>query len=203
MKIAILGAPGSGKSGFASKLMAELNTKPKRFGNYRVVDKYIDKLQKQTGFNLQGASATIPQNFQILFERWTAEQKAALGGNNIIVCGSIYESILYAAIRVNNEVMREVPGATSTARATMQGLAMIEAEISDHDLFFYLPLKDKVKEQKGKSYDTVVDEKLPEVVSGYFKELIGLTGTDKEKVKSALTIIRASTEEQAEPPLDD
>lgn len=221
MKIALLGAPGSGKTKFAAKLAtayandvptsfrvldARKNNKPGM--KPKVIDKYVDKLVETTGFEY-GIHATYPQNFQILFQRWTLEQVAANQGYDTITCGSIYETILYTAIRFNSESMVQVNSSKDNleselmGRAAMQALGTFEQTTTGYDLLFFLPYDGKTLLEKGKSYDTVVDKKLPEVVAGYFRNLHPLEGTEKEKVKRARDIIQAFTTWQEETAEDD
>jgi energy-coupling factor transporter ATP-binding protein EcfA2 len=194
MKIALLGAPGAGKSTFATKLATALREQKGEVKRQtvKIVDKYVDRLIKDTGY-AYGIFATYPQNFQILFERWSAEQRAEnAGAETIITCGSLYETVLYTALRVNSNVaLKEDQELIVHGRVAMEALGMIEKEIADHDLLFFLPYSEKTLAVKGRSYDTVINEKIPEVVSGYFKNLVALDGTSKKKVKDALRTIDA------------
>lgn len=211
MKIAILGAPGSGKSAFATKLATALRAeeeKPKS-QSVQIVDGYVENLTKQTGF-AYGIHATFPQNFQILSERWTQEQKKlyALKDSTVpvhlITCGSIYDTILYTALRINSQaVLKRNKEAVLLGRVAMEALGMIEKETSDYDILFFLPYNKKKRDEKGRSYDTAINLKLPEVVAEYFKTLVPLEGTTKEKVKDALRAIDAYATWQATLPAVD
>lgn len=195
MRIGILGAPGAGKSKFAKKLSAGLREGSDL--NVSIVDGYVEKLIKRTGF-AYGQSAQPAQNFQVIFERWTLEQEAMHKGADVILsCGTIFEGILHTAIRSNNDIIKRVPEASIRARTLMQTLGIF-TEISDYDLMFLLPFSDRVLKAKGKSYDTVVNEKLPEVLAGYFRPVTVLTGTDKQKVENAQEYIRIFTESQTQ-----
>src|ERR1700691_1288253 len=101
----------------------------------------------------------------------------------------------YTIIRFNNDELvhqsRPDIDLQINGRAAMQALGMFEKMTSDYDLLFFLPYDGKTLLEKGKSYDTVIDKKLPEVVEGYFRNLHPLEGTDKAKVKRATDIIKA------------
>ena len=47
----------------------------------------------------------------------------------------------------------------------------IQNLIATHDLLFFLPYTSKVLAEKGRSYDVAVNEKLPEILAGYFRPI--------------------------------
>lgn len=194
LRIGILGAKESGKSAFAQKLATALRTEKgeQKRQTVRVVDGYVKNLQKKTGYAFD-IFATYPQNYQILFERWTREQEAEHAGcSTLISVGSIYETILYTALRVNSDiVLKEDATVQMQGRAAMEMLGVTQSLIAAHDLLLFLPYDGKKLAEKGRSYDVAVNEKLPEVVAGYFRPLTTLTGTTKRKVDDALQAIQA------------
>lgn len=196
MKIGVMGAPDAGKSKFARKLA--LGMAKTDVGKTKVIDSYVDKLIEQTGYAF-GYFATYPQNFQVIFQRWTLEQIAQTKGLNTITCGTLYESIMYCAIKADVESRnQEDLEAQIFARTAMNALGMIETQISDYDILFHLPYDGKKLLEKGKSYDTLVDRKTPEILAGYYKSAVVLSGTEKENVKYATQIIQAVSEEASE-----
>lgn len=201
MKIGIIGAPGSGKSELARKLAGAIERK-KYLGKVKVIDGYVDKLSRQTGFTY-GYYATYEQNLQILFDRWTLEQIAAHRGQHTLTCGTIYETICYAAIHANQAAVRnDDQEEFLKGRTAMTAFGMIEADIFDYDALFYLPYDGKVLMEKGRSYDTVIDRKVPEVLQGHFKQALTLSGTVRENVKYATEVVRA-IQDHAEAAEDD
>lgn len=199
MKIAILGAPGAGKSKFATALAKELRKEtdnPRK--DVQIVDGYVDALKKRTGFEFS-MHATYPQTFQIFGERLTKEQEAlSSGAQTLIVVGSIYETIAWAGIRVaSDSYFNDDPTIHTWGRLTMQTLGMLESLTFNKDILFFLPLSAKTLKAEGKSYATVLDTKLPEIVSGHFKRLVQLDGTNKKKVDYAIKTVRAFTAQQA------
>src|SRR5208282_1202243 len=198
MKIALLGAPGSGKSKLAVSIAKTLR---KDGEQWTIVDDYIDNLKKSTGYEFD-FFATYAQNFQILFRRWTEEQNAehTYPDTNLITVGSPYETILYTALKVNATLtMKEAtPLAQLQGQVAMQALGLFEAPISNYDLMFFLPYDAPTRLEKGKSYDTVIDVQLPEIVGGYYKYLATLDGNHKAKTKRAQQIIGSYRATQAE-----
>lgn len=194
IRINILGAPGSGKSKFAKSLATAIRRErgmPPVLQPVSVVDGYMNNLVKHTGYAFD-IFATYPQNLQILFDRWTREQEAEKEGcHTLITVGSIYETILYTGLRVNSDiVLKENDTVKMQGRIVMETMGVIHSLIATHDLLFFLPYSQNVMEEKGRSYDVVVNEKLPEVVQGFNRSLIPLTGTTKQKVKNAIAAIR-------------
>jgi hypothetical protein len=198
MKIAIIGAPESGKTVLAKRLLSRLN---KDGGNYRLIDGYVEKLIKRTGL-AYSHFATYPMNFQVLFERWTQELDAANTGYDTITCGSIYETTVYCALH-NIRDTGIIPNAQDTL-AYIEGKAMMDA-ISffhfgtvDYDHIFRLPYTEEKLAAKSDDWDVVIDQKLPEVLEGSFQFATVLEGTLKEKADIAINIIKAIAVEQSQ-----
>lgn len=186
MKIGILGAPGSGKSALAKKLSRAFP------GEFTIIDKYVEGLENKTGYYFGTYSATHPQNYQILFHRWTLEQEAENKEKSTISCGTLYESVLYTAIHslLIEQLEPNNPEESIQIEAAMRGLAMIETLISDYDVLFYLPYDEKMREEKENTFDLVVDQKIPQILEGYYKYSIRLEGTEREKVKNATKYVK-------------
>jgi hypothetical protein len=201
LRIGILGAPSSGKSAFAKSLATairkERGTLPV-LQPVNVIDGYMDSLIKRTGYAFD-IFATYPQNLQILFERWTREQEAEKSGcHTLITVGSLYETILYTGLRVNSELaLKSDKTIQMQGRVSMEMLGVTQSLIATHDLLLFLPYTSKTLAEKGRSYDVAINEKLPEVVAGYFRPLTTLTGTTKTKVTDALIAIKSIEEWKA------
>lgn len=201
LRIGILGAPGAGKSAFAQKLATALRTErgEVKRQSVRVVDGYVNNLAKKTGY-AYGIFASYPQNMQILFERWTREQEAEHAGCEVLISvGTLYETVLYHAIKMNSDFVLhpEERALHEKGRTTMETLGAIQSLIATHDLLLFLPYDGKKLAEKGRSYDMVVNEKLPEIVDGYFRPLTTLTGNAKRKVEDALKATKAIERAQA------
>jgi deoxyadenosine/deoxycytidine kinase len=205
IRIAVIGAPGSGKSAFAQKLATEIRAargETKKKTPVRVVDGYMDKLQKKTGYAFD-IFATVPQNLQVLFHRWTLEQEAEKAGCDVLItAGSLYETILYGAMRINSDAVLypKDKNIQVHGRVGMEAFGMIHSMIAVQDLLFYLPYTEKQVAEKGRSYDVAINDKLPEVVDGYFRVLNVLEGTTKRKLADALRAVGAVERWKAENP---
>lgn len=191
MKIGIIGAPQSGKSSLARKLAYSLNSLENDIPSWKLVDKYVESLSKRTGMAF-GYIGTFEQDLQVHFERWTREQEIQAQGNHSITCGTIYETTVYCALKTarwsnNPAVNIEHNLRTETV---MRMLGMLEVDCFDYDLLFWLPYSQKFLKEKGKDWDVVINQKIPEVLDGYFKEAIILNNTEKENVKNATEIIK-------------
>lgn len=202
LRIGILGAPGSGKSKFAKSLATSIR-RERRISPVlqpvKVVDGYMNNLVKNTGYAFD-IFATYPQNLQILFDRWTREQEAENDCHTLISVGSLYETVLYTGLRVNSDILLKEndTAAKMQGRIIMETMGVIHSLIATHDLLLFLPYSPKVMEEKGRSYDVVVNEKLPEVVQGFNRSLIPLIGTTKQKVKNAIEAVRQVETRKAE-----
>lgn len=202
LRIGILGAPGSGKSSFGKALATAIRKErgETKRQTVRLVDGYVNNLQKKTGyaFDIHG---TLPQNFQIQFERWTREQEAEHDGCEVLITtGSMYETILYTALRSNSDLVlsKGDRAIQMHARIAQEMLGVIQSLTATHDLLFYLPYTDKVSAEKGRSYDAAINAKLPEVVGQYFRPMTPLSGTLKRKVSDALKHIQKVEEWKAQ-----
>lgn len=188
MKVALLGAPGSGKTKIAGRIARRLNTEAK---SWVVVDGYVDNLRKRTDRQF-GPVSDLEDNLMVLSERRIKEDEAVLKQLHTITCGTIYETVIYSAAQ-----SMLIPGLadegwmleeTQIAQITMQALGILERRTFDYDALFYLPLhKDPEAEF---TWDDVVDAKLGEVLEGFNRLAIVLDGTDRQKVDRATEVIR-------------
>jgi hypothetical protein len=196
VKVSLLGAPNSGKSKFARSLARRLNRECEQ--KWKVIDGYVDSLAKQTGRTYGDVydRRAFPLNIQVLAERWRLEDEATNLGFHTITCGSIYETIIYAAAQ-------GVPIATASdeqwmlnetyiAQTMMSALALLSELRFDYSMMFYLPLSksDDWLKESDRDWSTVVDAKLSEVLEGQGRWARILEGTDKVKLYDAIEIIR-------------
>lgn len=188
MKIAILGAPGSGKTKVARKAVKLLNEPT---NDWAVVDGYVDKLINDTGISY-GAFANFPQNLSVITTRWIKEEESRRQGRNTLTCGSIYESILYTTFTTmfsspdEGTMMRE----DMFNGIMMQALGAIEKTTYEYDAMFLLHYDKKTFDAKHDTWEQVVDAKLPEVLSGFNKNVILLDQkTDKAKAESIVEVV--------------
>lgn len=178
MKIALLGAPGSGKSKLAQSFGRKLG--------WHVVDGYVDKLQKQTGLAYSNETS-FAEEIQVLGARWAAEDAARSKYPNTITCGTIYESLIYASSilpwAVNEQTMLEDQVYIQTMMGAFGAMAM---KTFDYHGLFYLPWEDGHDEH---SWGAVVNKQIPQVLNGLGLAYVTLTGTNKQKVERVTELI--------------
>lgn len=179
MKIALLGAPESGKT----KLAKAVARKAEGFG---IVDNYVDKLSKLTG-GVYGSSTSFPAEIEVLGARWAAEDHAANKHEHVITCGTIYESIIYAS-SIQPWALNEhtLMGDQVYIATVMGALGALATKTVDYTCLFYLPWEGRDHDH---SWHAVVNAKLPEVLQGFGVPYVTLTGTHKEKVERVTGII--------------
>ncbi len=189
MKIVLLGAPFSGKSVVAKSLAKKLP------GTTAIVDGYIEKLGKATDEEY-GIVANYGMNLQAAVTRMTAEKEAAAKHpDNIIVCGSPIESLVYNGLRVNRDIFwnkddEDVQRTLLTiGEGASMGLGVIVASVTDmKELLFFLPLSEQQQQELGKSYEVALDKMLPEAIQSLGRPYVTLDGTKAKKVKDAFQI---------------
>jgi hypothetical protein len=207
MKIALLGAPGTGKSAIAKRAVKILNTLPlgDLIGDqtnppgkqWKVIDGYVERLAKRTGL-FQEELATIPQNLAVITERWVLEAEAQNKHINTITCGSLYETIIYSSFTTLFTPMGEGSLVYDQLfnQVMMHALGALEGSTYDYDAIFWVPWTQEHFESDQDSWNAVLNAKLPEALDGFNKVAIPLLGTDKERadrVVEVLRIIAAST----------
>lgn len=197
MKVGILGAPGSGKTKVAKAVAKELNltqlaAEEYNLGEWSVVDGYVERLEKRRGRRFE-SPISFKEAFQIIGERWTAEEQAASNGASTITCGTLYETIIYAAFQTLNVRAGEQNLINDQIfyKGMMEALGLCEMYYYDYDAIFWLPYSAKTAIDKEHTWDLVINEKIPELLTGFYKNVIELTGTDKEKTSRVIEVSSA------------
>lgn len=190
MKIALLGAPGSEKTKLAKALARALNKDHPK--HWVVIDGYVNRLAYRTGREY-GIAADYEHNLQIIGERWTLEAEALNKGHSTITCGTIYETIWYASLIALEPQPTEsmTLAAYEAASGFMKVFAMLERGTFNYDAMFRLPWPEDVDESMQHTWDEVLNLKIPEILDGFVRHAVPLTGTHKQKVTYALEVIRA------------
>jgi hypothetical protein len=199
MRLILLGAPGAGKTALGKALAKKLP------GTTTVVDGYVNKLSKETNEDY-GVIANYGMNLQAAATRMTAEKIAVTKGtDNIIVCGSTIESLVYNGLRVNRDVFwnkddRDVQEVLKTiGEGASMGLGVLVASVTDpQELLLYLPLSDRQKEKLGKSYEIALDKMIPEAIASLQRPYVPLDGNNAKKAEDALKIATEYAEFLAE-----
>lgn len=137
MKIAIIGGPGSGKSELAAGLQERLFD-----GKMQVIDDYVEKFCKRID-QLPGTPATYLPNLQIASHRLELERYAVKRKKHYIVCGTLIESIVYAAMNI--EFIGSMPESDKNKMLLMREmyastvLAFMITDTWEYDHTFLIP----------------------------------------------------------------
>ncbi len=187
IKIALLGAPGSGKSKIARKTVSLL--KPET--DWTIIDGYVNNMSKQTGIDF-GPSSNFAQNLSIITSRWIKEAEAYKKQYNTITCGTIYESIIYSTFNTifsspdESAIIKE----NYINQILMQALGALELSTYDYDAMFLLRLNEQKLKENKHTWIQVVDAKLLDALEGFNKKIIILDEkTDTEKAKTVVEVI--------------
>jgi hypothetical protein len=182
MKIAILGPPGVGKSKLANGLA-------KHYG-FKVVDNYVQRLQKKTNLAL-GPWSSYSEHMMIAGTRMAAEEPRTDEG--VVTVGSIIDTLTYAAVK-SDVAMHGGPDAVremyDTANAAMKGLALIYRETWDYHLAFHLGYSAQERRDRNGSWELALDAGYAPVVESFAVPYVyGLQGDRSDRLKIAKEVI--------------
>lgn len=153
MQVALIGAPGSGKSELADRLSTKYNLFK--------VDGYIPRLENRTGI-VMGYLADLVPNLLCATERLSAEYECMQNkGEEYVICGTVIESSAYTAIRAVENFMHveDKRGERMRIQAIMDTLVMM-LEDWRYDYVFYLPLSQSHEDEWDKRLDQSIREAL-------------------------------------------
>lgn len=204
MRIAIIGAPTSGKSDLAKSMARALNKdsqtkfredhpdvtykgKIKTDWDWKVIDDYVADMAERTG-HTYGPGAGYVENVSIMSYRWLLEDEMAKKGYNTISVGSIYETFTYAAM-LNTDLPSDEQAmiAQRTVVTVMMNFFHLMEPAGRYDHVFFLPWQDREHEH---SWHAVVNAKLPDILTASGVTATALTGTKRENLRDALKITR-------------
>jgi hypothetical protein len=136
MKIAVLGAPGAGKTDFAHELAALLIKQ--EYDRFWVLDDYVDDLRKRTGQEY-GHFGNHIDDLQVVFKRreWELGWRHA----NTITVGTVLDSAIHCFARTEEAVRtRKELGLQAERLRTIAGVfGLLYTDTWDYDYAFLLP----------------------------------------------------------------
>lgn len=183
MKIALIGAPSSGKTELAQQLATELP-------DCQVVDNYVKTVEDRSNIVL-GQWGTYVGNMQVALARWEAERMATKqSAPNVVVCGSIIETGVYEAIEAYS--LAEVSNASerlqldARAGCTMTWFGIFKNDTYDCDHAFYLPLPEDHQDK----FEALVDNQIAEAADAFEIEYITLSADRNARLQEVLGVVR-------------
>jgi hypothetical protein len=139
--IGLIGVPTSGKTKLANAIKRAFPEK-----KYIIIDKYVEKLSPQLKMST-GFDATYIPNLHIAINREQEMRKAFLAGQNVIVCGTVFDTLCYTGFYAetvaqsadedikNFSLQREINAAQLFAYLCIDTLNVVNN-------LFYLPITD-------------------------------------------------------------
>ena len=171
--IALVGAPGSGKTELANDIV-----ETEQFQDHVVIDNYAQTTSTYTNLAL-GPYATYVGNYLVAADRLRREVRAIKHNEDHIVCGTLIETAVYMSMRGG---LDNVGGSSEANRiaAFMQMLGMLFNDVGGYDKIFYLPLVDGSEINKrvdseivdalgvfGVPYITLGEDRVQEVLDAF------------------------------------
>lgn len=137
MKIAILGAPGAGKSKFARELAVQLGDDAVP---YLILDNYVQDLREDTGLEY-GKFGSFIDDLQVVFKRRELELMYSKGGTqNTIIVGTVLDSVIHNFIRSEDAPTdrRGIGLYTERLKAIAASFGLLYIDTWDYDYAFLL-----------------------------------------------------------------
>ncbi len=185
MKIALIGAPGSGKTNLAQQLTAEIG--------YPVVDGYVERLEGRSNYSL-GYSADVVRNIMVATERLAAVRYAERELEGHICCGTVIESSCYTAMWIAETLetheVEDRPIQIIRADLTMNFFAMLLADTWDYSRTLYLPLP----ADTGTEFDRRLDFSIRDALAMMNVDHTPLT--EEDRFAQALELIKGDLESE-------
>lgn len=186
MRIAILGAPGAGKTKLARRLAKEFDL--------TLVDGYTQRLQRSTDLAL-GPWATYRENYMVAGARLAAEAKVK---DNYVVVGTVIDTITYAIVKTDLARQQTAEGFREMyqhAQQAMGGLSAIYREWYPYCPAFWLP------SDSQESWVAALNAAYPPVLEAYNPDFTYLLpeGTLNDRTDIAIEATRIAKEEAERP----
>lgn len=200
IRIGIIGAPGAGKTRFASALKRSMPE-----NNFLVIDGYADKLNQKLEMSL-GIEASYLPNVHIASLREQEVRKAVIEERNFIVCGTMFETLCYSGFHTeviangpgtneqkNTILMREVTAAQMFAYMaidTSQSFThLFYLPITDPNLILAISKKDNPNEPPGEN--EAFDKTIQDALRRYGNPATVLKDKHHKNVQAAIEIIKS------------
>ena len=145
IKVALLGAPSSGKTDTAQDISNGLHDR-----TVSICDEYVADIEERSD-NTLGHFATYLGNLQVGIGRWERERQLVrdFKPDILITCGTVVETVVYEALNAltmaslngDSLTLREVQN-NKRASVTLTALSIIAHDTWDYDYAYYLPLVD-------------------------------------------------------------
>lgn len=197
-RIAIVGAPGSGKSDLAYEIADYLQLE--RGMSVEVVDKYIENWSNYTDI-APGEFATYIGNMQIAMERLNSEQatEAVLrkdeGSDDrkvLITCGTILETLVYQcfnayclAVKYQDGKSTERISSNIRSNVTNQWLTLLKIDSWRYDKALWISLPEE-KKTEDNAVATVIDRYILEAAEALNLEINKI---EKDSWKEAVDLL--------------
>lgn len=165
MNIALVGAPGSGKTKLAKELVYHLD-------DVKVVDDYVQEIEKETNIAI-GSIIDYVGNMALIVGRYGRENLARSKHKNVITCGTIFESSIYYAAHVaafrETSTEEQLQEYAPRVDASLRIMACFYNDLMPYDHIFYLRLGDGSKDAE------FIDQQLQVAVGGFkLRDMVAL-----------------------------
>lgn len=191
VEIVLVGAPGSGRSELAKRLINELPEK-----KFVLVDNYIRNISS-LGI-ATGQPADYHVNLWAHYARFEAEQIYRDKNTNFITVGSDIETIAHQALFtewLGEQILTPATEMATVANVTAgQLLATILQDFFFKDYAWYVPLQDGNTDY----FATRLDRAIRSVLQLYRIPMPTLTGTEDDKLAEMVKVIKADQEADKE-----
>lgn len=188
MKVAVLGAPGVGKTEFANELADLLSEWQGK--TWYVLDDYVRALQDATGLEYGGYGEFI-DDLQIVFKRREWELCHSRATNTITV-GTVLDSAIHNFVRIEEaaKTRHEVGIVTERLRTIAATFGLLFTDTWDYDYAFLL------------RSDNVIGRGLVDLLSTYRAPVFSFNSEvpNDKKAQTAFEAIRSLEEESATTP---
>ena len=189
MKLAVLGAPGSGKTPFADDLTQLLEDPDNPF---YMIDDYVRDLQVTGGLEY-GLFGSHVDDMQVVFKRREYELVVD-AEHSSITCGTVLDSTAHCFARAEDAARnrREVGIQAERLRTIAGTFGLLYTETWDYDYAFYLPYTG------DDPYSRLLDQSLREILRTYAPPVLSFKPevSDEEKARTAARAITAFEEKQ-------